>query len=122
MNCCCRQYALSSVGRRLGRWLLPGARRSLNGFASTFRLPLASPRATRLGVFFSMLDAKQFENCFLRWISGLCPAIEGQHIAIDGKCVRGSHDGKKKRDSPYVSLEQRNRADAGTGQDSSQKQ
>jgi predicted transposase YbfD/YdcC len=45
------------------------------------------------GRVFSLLDSKQFEACFIRWVSGLCPSLEGHHIAIDGKCVRGSHDG-----------------------------
>jgi hypothetical protein len=47
------------------------------------------------GRVFSLLDAKQFEACFIRWIGGLCPSLAGHHIAIDGKCVRGSHDGKQ---------------------------
>nr|WP_035787548.1 ISAs1 family transposase [Janthinobacterium sp. CG3] len=47
------------------------------------------------GRVFSLLDAKQFESCFVRWMGALCPSLEGQHIAIDGKCVRGSHDGKQ---------------------------
>ena len=47
------------------------------------------------GRVFSLLDAKQFEACFMRWIGGLCPSLDGHHVAIDGKCVRGSHDGKQ---------------------------
>lgn len=47
------------------------------------------------GRVFSLLDSKQFEACFIRWVSGLCPSLEGHHIAIDGKCVRGSHDGEQ---------------------------
>jgi predicted transposase YbfD/YdcC len=47
------------------------------------------------GRVFSLLDAKQFEACFVRWMGALCPSLDGQHIAIDGKCVRGSHDGKQ---------------------------
>lgn len=27
-------------------------------------------------------------------MGSMCPALHGQHIAVDGKCVRGSHDGK----------------------------
>lgn len=46
------------------------------------------------GRVFSLLDANQFEACFVRWMDAMCPALAGQHIAIDGKCVRGSHDGK----------------------------
>src|SRR6218665_1809693 len=45
------------------------------------------------GRVFSLLDASQFEHCFMRWIGGLCPSLEGQYVAIDGKCLRGSHDG-----------------------------
>lgn len=47
------------------------------------------------GRVFSLLDAKRFEACFVRWMSTLCPSLDGQHIAIDGKCVRGSHDGSR---------------------------
>jgi predicted transposase YbfD/YdcC len=41
---------------------------------------------------FSLLDAKRFEACFIGWMQQLCPALQGQLIAIDGKSVRGSHD------------------------------
>ncbi|GAC1509122.1 MAG: hypothetical protein NVS1B6_16370 [Steroidobacteraceae bacterium] len=41
---------------------------------------------------FSLLDAKCFEACFLGWIQQVCPTLQGQLIAIDGKSVRGSHD------------------------------
>ena len=47
------------------------------------------------GRVFSLLDAEQFEAGFVRWISSQCPSLVGHHIAIDGKCVRGSHDGKQ---------------------------
>lgn len=47
------------------------------------------------GRVFSLLDAEQFEAGFVRWISSQCPSLAGHHIAIDGKCVRGSHDGKQ---------------------------
>jgi len=47
------------------------------------------------GRVFSMLDASEFERCFIRWISDLSPALEGRHIALDGKCMRGSHDGAR---------------------------
>lgn len=58
-------------------------------------LPYASGVASHdtFGRVFSLLDASRFESCFMRWIGELCPSLEGQHVAIDGKCVRGSHDG-----------------------------
>ena len=43
------------------------------------------------GRVFSMLDAKHFEACFVRWVGGLCQGLEGKVVAIDGKTVRRSH-------------------------------
>jgi predicted transposase YbfD/YdcC len=42
---------------------------------------------------FSLLDPRQFEAFFVRWMQHLCPALNGELIAIDGKSLRGSHDG-----------------------------
>ena len=39
---------------------------------------------------FGALSVKAFEQCFINGVSELCPALAGQHIAIDGKAVRGS--------------------------------
>lgn len=44
---------------------------------------------------FSLLDAKQFEACFVRWMQPLCPTLEGATLAIDGKSVRGSRSGEQ---------------------------
>jgi predicted transposase YbfD/YdcC len=41
---------------------------------------------------FAALDSKQFQASFLRWMSSLCPSLEGQIVAIDGKTARSSHD------------------------------
>ncbi|MFM0619718.1 ISAs1 family transposase [Paraburkholderia nemoris] len=43
------------------------------------------------GRVFAALDTRQFEACFLRSVSGICPAVVGQVVAIDGKTVRHSH-------------------------------
>ncbi|WP_269768978.1 hypothetical protein [Caballeronia calidae] len=45
---------------------------------------------------FAALDSKQFEACFVRWMSGLIPSLADQIIAIDGKTVRGSHPQDKR--------------------------
>jgi predicted transposase YbfD/YdcC len=42
---------------------------------------------------FSLLDARGFEACFVAWMRGPCPALAGHVVAIDGKSLRGSHDG-----------------------------
>jgi predicted transposase YbfD/YdcC len=42
---------------------------------------------------FSLLDASRFESCFIGWMHGLCPNLRDQVVPVDGKSVRGSHDG-----------------------------
>lgn len=42
---------------------------------------------------FNLLDARQFEACFICWMQQLCPSLKGQLVPIDGKTVCGSHDG-----------------------------
>ncbi|WP_258187900.1 ISAs1 family transposase [Trinickia symbiotica] len=49
------------------------------------------PSHDTFGRVFAALNPKQFEACFIRWMSQLCPALAGQVVAIDGKTVRGSH-------------------------------
>lgn len=39
---------------------------------------------------FAVLNPHAFERCFINWMSRLCPNLEGCHVAIDGKSVRGS--------------------------------
>lgn len=41
---------------------------------------------------FRLLDPKQFEACFRRWVSNIIPNLSGT-IAVDGKTVRGSGSG-----------------------------
>jgi len=57
-------------------------------------LPFASGVASHdtFSRLFAMLDADQFAGCFASWMARLCPSLQGQSIAIDGKSVRGSHE------------------------------
>lgn len=43
---------------------------------------------------FAVLSPTAFERCFTSWIGALCPSLAGQHVAIDGKTVRGSRSGE----------------------------
>lgn len=60
-------------------------------------LPFANGVASHdtFGRVFTLLSANQFEKCFMRWIRCVCPGTAGEHIAIDGKSVRRSHDGER---------------------------
>jgi predicted transposase YbfD/YdcC len=49
---------------------------------------------------FNLLDAKQFEAAFIRWMQGLCPTLAGQLIPIDGKSLRRSYS----NDDPMLHL------------------
>ncbi|HEX7933507.1 MAG TPA: ISAs1 family transposase [Paraburkholderia sp.] len=51
------------------------------------------PSHDTFGRVFAALDPKQFEACFIRWMSHLFPTLTDQAVAIDGKTVRGSHQG-----------------------------
>jgi predicted transposase YbfD/YdcC len=44
----------------------------------------------------SMIDPKQFEKCFIEWVSSVNEITKGQVVAIDGKTVRRSGSTNKK--------------------------
>ena len=44
------------------------------------------------GRVFALLDAQQFQDCFLEWVKAVSDVTRGQVIAIDGKTLRRSHD------------------------------
>jgi predicted transposase YbfD/YdcC len=52
-----------------------------------------APSHDTFGRVFRLLDAKRFEMAFRGWIAAVVGAAQLEHIAIDGKCVRGSRDG-----------------------------
>ncbi len=61
----------------------------LKGF---LELPNGIPSHDTFGRVFSLLDAQQFQECFLDWVKAISDVTRGQVIAIDGKTVRRSHD------------------------------
>lgn len=47
---------------------------------------------------FTAIDSKNFQSCFIRWVSCICGSLVGQVVAMDGKTMRGSQrrrSGKK---------------------------
>jgi predicted transposase YbfD/YdcC len=60
-----------------------------------------TPAHDHLGDILAVLDAEQFQGCFVAWVAALSGTPEGV-IAIDGKTVRRS--GRKKGDSPPIHM------------------
>lgn len=50
------------------------------------------PSHDTIGDFYSRIDAQEFENCFVNWVSQVCGISDGELISIDGKRLRGSYD------------------------------
>lgn len=49
-----------------------------------------TPSHDQLGDIFAVLDAEQFQSCFIAWVSRLCGLAAGV-VAIDGKTLRRSY-------------------------------
>lgn len=56
---------------------------------STFlELPHGIPSHDTFNRVFSAIDPQCFLDCFVKWVQGLCPALGGDVVAIDGKALR----------------------------------
>lgn len=55
-------------------------------------LPHGIPSHDTFGRVFALLNAKQFQRRFIRWIRAVYEVTQGQIVAIDGKRLRRSHD------------------------------
>jgi predicted transposase YbfD/YdcC len=57
-------------------------------------LPHGIPSPDTFGRVFGLIDPDEFQQGFVSWISAISQLTAGQVIAIDGKRVRRSHDGR----------------------------
>ena len=55
-------------------------------------LPNGIPSHDTFSRVFGLIDAAQFERCFINWIKQAIQVTAGQVIAVDGKQLRGSYD------------------------------
>ncbi|MDD5463388.1 MAG: transposase family protein [Methylococcales bacterium] len=54
------------------------------------------PSDDTLRRFFRAIDTEQFQRLFIEWVQAwLNPEVTGKVLAIDGKTLRGSHDGDR---------------------------
>jgi predicted transposase YbfD/YdcC len=61
----------------------------LKGF---LELPNGIPSHDTFGRMFSVIDPREFQNCFMEWIADVSRLIKRETIAIDGKTLRRSYD------------------------------
>jgi predicted transposase YbfD/YdcC len=61
----------------------------LEGF---LELPHGIPSHDTFRRVFALLDAEQFQACFVDWIQAVGQLTKGQVVAVDGKTLRRSHD------------------------------
>ena len=50
------------------------------------------PSHDTIGRVIALIDPRQFQACFLRWIQEICHLLPGEVVAIDGKTLRHSFD------------------------------
>jgi len=62
-------------------------------------LPNGIPSDDTFNRVFSSINPKQFESCFIDWVSRLVNLTDGEVIPIDGKTLRGAKSNGKK--SPF---------------------
>ena len=62
-------------------------------FATFLDLPHGIPSHDTFNRVFAALDPIQFRSCFLHWMRAVAEVLPAQVIALDGKTIRGSHDG-----------------------------
>jgi predicted transposase YbfD/YdcC len=83
--------AVENFGRDKAAWL------------KTFLdLPNGIPSHDTFRRVFMLLDAEQFQVCFLEWIQAVSRVTHGQVIAVDGKQLRRSHDRRLGQDAIYM--------------------
>jgi predicted transposase YbfD/YdcC len=65
-------------------------------------LPNGIPAHDTFGRVFGLLNAEQFQACFMEWVQAVNQVTGGQVIAVDGKELRGSLDGYLGKDAIYL--------------------
>ena len=55
-------------------------------------LPGGIPSHDTFNRFFSALDPKEFESCFIKWTNSIMERTDGEVVSIDGKTMRGTRN------------------------------
>ncbi|NMR26295.1 ISAs1 family transposase [Pseudoalteromonas sp. NEC-BIFX-2020_015] len=73
-----------------------------NWFDQYLSLEYGIPSHDTFGRVFSLIEPEQFQACFFNWIKAVVKSVTGDVIAIDGKCLRRSHDKSSNKSAIYM--------------------
>jgi len=95
--CGCRGY------RGIGSWSASLSREELIRFGSSWKTPPIEPIIRRV---IQRVDTDEFDNQIGQWLleqklSSGSDSLDSRGIAIDGKTLRGSHNGNKRKAIPF---------------------
>src|SRR3954467_2471956 len=65
-------------------------------------LPNGIPSHDTFGRVFGKLDPAALLVCLQSWLGGLREKLRRKHVAIDGKTLRGSHDGEPRPNALHL--------------------
>lgn len=65
---------------------------NLNWLKGFLALPNGIPSHDTFGRVFSVMDPREFQNCFMEWIGDVSRRLNREVVAIDGKTLRRSYD------------------------------
>ena len=71
-------------------------------FSGFLKLPNGIPSHDTFGRFFSLLDPQAFQEVFIKWVQSVNEIFKDQVIAVDGKCLRRSHDRSNNKSAIYM--------------------
>ena len=71
-------------------------------FEQFLKLPHGIPSDDTFRRVFAVLDAEQFQSCFITWIRTVFEVTQGQVVPIDGKKLRRSHDKSIGKDAIHM--------------------
>ena len=63
-------------------------------------LPAGIPSHDTFNRVFSAIDPHAFLDCFVQWVQGICPTVQNDVVAIDGKALR--HAFNEGETIPYI--------------------
>ncbi len=64
----------------------------LDWLKTFLELPHGIPSHDTFNRVFSAIDPHCFLDCFVEWVKGICPALAGEVVAIDGKALRHAYN------------------------------